>query len=76
MTEELPVQWVEVSFVGTPPRHQIARASGVSQVQVEGAVVRCLVNGTFQPFLEAIRGHEVIRLTSTAARPEGDDAAD
>lgn len=65
MTDEIGAQHVEVSFVGTPPVWQLQRATGVSQVEVEGAVLRCLVYGSFQPFLEAIRGHEVIRLTST-----------
>ena len=65
MTSELPVQQVEVTFVGNPPVQQIARASGVSEVQVEGPLLRCLVWGSFQPFLEALRGHEVISLEST-----------
>jgi hypothetical protein len=66
MTGELPVQRVEVSFVGTPPARQVMRASGVSQVEIEGATLRCVVCGSFQPFLEALRGHEVIRLQSTS----------
>jgi hypothetical protein len=65
MTEELPVRRVEVGFVGTPPVGAVERASGVSEVEVEGATLRCLVLGSFQPFLEALRGHEVISLTST-----------
>jgi hypothetical protein len=60
-----PVQQVEVSFVGTPPVRQIERASGISEVDIDGPVVRCLVSGSFQPFLEALRGHEVITLQST-----------
>ena len=59
------MQRVEVSFVGAPPAQEIERASGVSQVQIDGPVVRCLVWGSFQPFLEALRGHEVISLKST-----------
>lgn len=66
MTQDLPIQRVEVSFVGTPPIRQIERASGVSEVEMDGPVVRCLVRGSFQPFLEALRGHEVISLESTA----------
>ena len=58
-------QRVEVSFVGTPPVRLIERASGVSEVDVDGPIVRCLVTGSFQPFLEALRGHEVITLQST-----------
>jgi hypothetical protein len=57
---------VEVSFVGLPPAKQIERASGVSDVEVDGRVLRCIVWGSFQPFLEALRGHEVIGLRSTA----------
>ena len=65
MTEELPNQQVEVHFVGPPPARQIARASGVSDVEVDGCRVRCVVCGSFQPFLEALRGYEVIALTAT-----------
>ena len=64
MTKELPVQRVEVGFVGAPPVRAVERASGVSEVEVDGATLRCLVLGSFQPFLEALRGHEVISLTS------------
>ena len=67
MTAEHPTQRVEVSFVGTPPVGQIERASGVSEVEIDGPIVRCLVAGSFQPFLEALRGHEVITLQSTPA---------
>jgi len=67
MTKELPVKLVEVTFVGNPPVQQIARASGVSEVEVGGPTLRCLVCGSFQPFLEALRGHEVISLKSTPA---------
>lgn len=58
------MQRVEVSFTGAPPVHQVQRASGVSEVEIEGSVLRCLVEGTFQPFLEALRGHEVLSLQS------------
>ncbi|HYW22733.1 MAG TPA: hypothetical protein VE953_01130 [Terriglobales bacterium] len=61
---------VEVSFVGVPPLHQVARAAGVSEVEVDGPTLRCLVCGSFQPFLEALHGHEVIGLTSAAERME------
>ena len=74
MTEEPPVQRVEVSFVGTPPLLQVKRASGVSEVEVNGAILRCLVCGSFQPFLEALRGHEVISLKAMSTRGEGEDA--
>jgi hypothetical protein len=67
MNEEQPQKRVEVGFVGTPPIRAIERASGVSEVEVDGAALRCVVLGSFQPFLEALRGHEVISLTSTPA---------
>ena len=67
MPEQLPVQRIEVSFVGTPPVARIERASGVSHVERDGAIVRCLVAGCFQPFLDALRGHEVITLQSAPA---------
>ena len=60
MAEELPVRRVEVSFVGT----------GVSDVEIDGSTLRCLVSGSFQPFLEALRGHEVVRFDS-APPPAG-----
>ena len=59
-----PVQRVEISFAGKPPLWQIERASGVSEVVIDGPIVRCLVTGSFQPFLEALHGHEVITLSS------------
>jgi hypothetical protein len=77
MTRELPTQRVEVSFVGAPPAQQIERASGVSEVEVDGPILRCLVCGSFQPFLEALRGHEVVNLsTSPVAARVPEDASD
>jgi hypothetical protein len=74
VAQELPVQRVEVSFVGAPPIHQVMRASGVSKVEVDGVLLRCLVCGSFQPFLEALRGHEVVSLTSVRSRAANSDA--
>ena len=67
MTEQPASQRVEVHFVGPPPARQIALASGVSDVEVDGYRVRCAVCGSFQPFLEALRGYEVVALTATPA---------
>jgi hypothetical protein len=84
MTREQPTQRVEVSFVGAPPARQIERASGVSEVEVDGRILRCLVCGSFQPFLEALRGHEVVSLNASpvavgapgdAPREQGSPAA-
>ncbi|HVS50549.1 MAG TPA: hypothetical protein VHJ99_16815 [Candidatus Dormibacteraeota bacterium] len=70
MSNDQPTQRVEVSFVGAPPVQQVRRASGVSGVEVDGTVLRCLVNGSFQPFLEALRGYEVISLQADSANKE------
>jgi hypothetical protein len=67
MNEELPTRRVEVTFLGSPATRQISRASGVSEVEVDGSRLRCLVIGSVQPFLEALRGYEVIGLSSTPA---------
>jgi hypothetical protein len=69
MVEQLRIHRVEVGFVGTPPTRQVERASGVSDVAVEGSILRCTVCGSFQPFLEALRGHEVVDLTSVPTDP-------
>ena len=58
---------MEVSFVGTPAAQQIEHASGVSDVEADGPILRCLVYGSLPPFLHALRGHEVISLKSTEA---------
>ena len=68
MPAEPPVCEVEVSFVGAAPARQVERASGVSDVEIDGSVLRCLVWGSFQPFLEALRGHEVIGFSSVARK--------
>jgi len=59
---------VEITFVSSPPASEITRAAGVQGVEIEGSTVRCLVEGSFQPFLEAIRAHEVLDLTSVPLR--------
>ena len=71
MSREPSIQRVEVTFVGVPPARQLQRASGVTDVRIDGSILRCLVMGSFQPFLEALRGYEVISLKST---PIGHDA--
>jgi hypothetical protein len=73
MNEDLQTRRVAVTFVGPPPVRQIARASGVSEVEVDGRQVRCLVSGSIQPFLEALHGYEVIGLTSSQPRANADE---
>jgi hypothetical protein len=66
MAEEIRIRRVEVRFFGAPPAQRIERASGVSEVEVDGRILRCSVSGSFQPFLEALQGHEVISLESAS----------
>jgi hypothetical protein len=73
MNEELQTRRIAVTFVGPPPVRQIARASGVSDVEVDGRQVRCLVSGSVQPFLEALHGYEVIGLTSSQSLANADE---
>ena len=70
MADELLSRRVEVTFVARPPARQIAAAVGVSDVEVVDHRVRCLVRGSFQPLLEALRAYEVIGFTSIPT-PEG-----
>lgn len=70
MPEQLPLRRVEVSFVGAAPVQRVKRASGVSEVEAKGPILRCVVCGSFQPFLEALRGHEVIGLSATLMPPD------
>ena len=63
-------QRVEITFVGTPPTTQIQQAQGVGDVHVEGQTVGCVICGSFQPFLEALRGYEVVTLTATSCPQE------
>ena len=67
MTEEPQARRVEVSFVRTPPAREVQAASGVEGVVLDGSVLRCVVYGSFQSFLEALRGHEVINFTAVDA---------
>ena len=62
MTQEVATRRVLVAFSGAPPAERVRRAPGVSDVEVDGSVLRCVVSGSFQPFLDALLGHEVIRL--------------
>jgi len=69
--EELPIRRVEVSFVGAAPVQRVMCAAGVTDVQANGHVLRCLVCGSFQPLLEALRGYEVVGFNSTEPTPPG-----
>jgi hypothetical protein len=66
MDDEIPMHRVEVRFLDIAPVRRVSRASGVSDVEVDGPILRCVVCGSFQPFLEALFGSEVIELRSSA----------
>ncbi len=70
MNEELQTRRVEITFIVRPPARQIAQVSGVSDVDIDDTRLRCLVCGSFQPLLEALRGYEVVSLTSIPT-PDG-----
>ena len=52
MTEDLPVQGVEVSFVSTPLVQWTERASGVSEVEVDGPSCTAWSRAAFSRFLK------------------------
>ena len=64
-----PIHRVAATFTGIPPTQPIGRASGVSDVEVDDHTLRCLVHGSIQPFLEALRGYEVTSLTANSIPP-------
>jgi ABC-2 type transport system ATP-binding protein len=47
-----------------PPIEAIRRAVGVDDVTVSGRIIKCTVNGPFEPLLDALKGSTVIRLIS------------
>jgi hypothetical protein len=70
VSERLQTKRVEVRFVGRPPASRVESAQGVSDVEVDGSVLRCLVSGSFQPLLDAVRGYEVVDLNAVSAEDE------
>ena len=69
MSDGPPLHRVAVTFTGAPPTRPVGLASGVTDVEVDDHTLRCLVHGSVQPFLEAVRGYEVTALRSTELRP-------
>ena len=47
------------------PESSIRNAPGVEAVEITGQRVKCVVRGSFEPLLDAIRGSEVVDLVST-----------
>ncbi len=52
------------------PTSRVERAQGVSDVEVDGSVLRCLVSGSFQPLLDAVHGYEVVDLNAVSVENE------
>jgi hypothetical protein len=71
VSDRLPTRRVEVRFVGRPPTRRVECAQGVSDVEVDGSVLRCSVTGSFQPLLDALRGYEVLDLDAVSVEKEG-----
>ena len=71
MADEPLSRRVELTLVARPPARRIAAANGVSDVEVDDRRLRCLVRGSFQPLLEALRGYEVIGFTSIPTPERG-----
>jgi hypothetical protein len=71
MDEKRSTHRVAVGFVGAAPAAAVERASGVSDLEIDGPVLRCLVTGSFQPFLESLHGHEVLTLQSAPVNRAG-----
>ncbi|GAA1755534.1 hypothetical protein GCM10009767_13590 [Kocuria aegyptia] len=69
MNQKVVTSRVEVHLTRTPPATRLARAAGVSEVNVSGTVLTCVVSGSFQPLLEALQGYEVVRLWSVPHVP-------
>jgi hypothetical protein len=64
MNDQPRTQRVQVRCADAAPADRVRRASGVSEVEVDGDILRCRVTGSFQPFLEALRGSEVVSLST------------
>lgn len=71
MPQEMSNHRVLVTFVVPPPARQVALASGVAEVEVDGHELRCVICGSFQPLLEALQGYEVISFTSIPTKGGG-----
>lgn len=69
MIEQPRTRRVVVRCASLPPAERVRRAAGVSDVDVEGYLLRCRVTGSFQPFLEALLGSEVIDLATQDDSP-------
>jgi ABC-2 type transport system ATP-binding protein len=55
---------VEMQFAGPVPGEAIKSAAGVDRVDVRGSIVHCIVRGSFEPLMNAIRDSHVVNFSS------------
>jgi ABC-2 type transport system ATP-binding protein len=55
---------VEIQFAGAVPVDAIRAAAGVDRVEMQDSRVRCIVRGTFEPLMSAIRESRVVNFSS------------
>jgi ABC-2 type transport system ATP-binding protein len=61
---EIRFHQVEIQFAGTVPVEAITRAAGVDRVEVKDSRLRCIVRGSFEPLMQALRDGHVINFAS------------
>ncbi len=61
---EIRFHQVEIQFAGTVPVEPIKRAAGVDRVEVKDSRLRCIVRGSFEPLMQALRDSQVINFAS------------
>jgi ABC-2 type transport system ATP-binding protein len=64
--QRIRLHHVELEFApdGDLPIDAIRSAAGVGDVTVSGRIIKCTVNGPFEPLIDALRGATVTRLIS------------
>jgi ABC-2 type transport system ATP-binding protein len=60
----LRIHHVEVELAGTADVERLKRVPGIEQLKVDGNRIHCNVRGSFEPFLEALQGQQVLNLVS------------
>jgi ABC-2 type transport system ATP-binding protein len=61
---EIRFHQVEIQFAGTVPVEAIKRAAGVDRVEVKDGRLHCIVRGSFEPLMQALRDSHVINFVS------------
>jgi ABC-2 type transport system ATP-binding protein len=61
---EIRFHQVEIQFAGTVPVEAVKRAAGVDRVEVKDSRLHCIVRGSFEPLMQALRDSHVINFVS------------